>query len=189
MLRRRGVARSADVVPRIRRRCVAGATAIAIGVALWGCVVDPGPNFVIPFSVFNADYFYCHVEPEYLYNSQTQCGAGQAIDNNGCHFNSAIVSGMILQMHAPIDCGGGDSPANDAAGTGSIGPGTPANNNFSSASLEMNRNCTDYMSCQAPILLRPTSTQAHPKVVFTPSVPPAPADPLSNVIYTWASTP
>jgi hypothetical protein len=178
------------------RRWLMGAFGVgALGaVAGWGCTVDPGPNFVIPFSVFNADYFYCHVEPEYLFAPQTQCGAGQSTDNSNCHFNSSVVSGMVLQNHPLIDCGGGDHPANNAAGTGSIGPGSFANNNFSSASLEMSRNCTDVANCQAPILIRPSCPPpggcvAHPRQIFTPAVPPSPPDALSNVILTWASTP
>jgi hypothetical protein len=165
-----------------------GATVgIAVVVTSWGCTVDPGANFVIPLSVFNEDFFYCHVEPEYIFPAQTQCGKGQAGDNGNCHFNSSAVSGMVLQDHPLIDCAGGDHPANDAAGVGSIGPGSPANNNFSSASLEMNRACVDYASCQASILTRPTSTNAHPRQIFVPTS--SPADPLSTVIFTWATTP
>ena len=183
-------------------RWLTAVLAIAVVAASWGCTVDPGPNFVIPLSVFNADYFYCHVEPEYLFAQQTQCGAGQASDGNGCHFNSSRVSGMVLQNHPMIDCGGGDHPANDAAGTGAIGPGTPATNNFSAASLEMSRNCTDYSTCQAPILLRPTSTNAHPRQIYcdpgttdggssipcsSASTPQIPG--LEDIIFTWATTP
>ncbi len=168
-------------------RWVGGALGVALVAAMaagLGCTVDPGPTFVIPLSVFNQDFFYCHVEPEYLFAPQTQCGAGQASDNGNCHFNSSAVSGMALQQHQPIDCGGGDHPANNANGTGAIGPGTPANNNFSSASLEMSRDCVDYASCQAAILKRPTDNSAHPRQVFPPTDPTLP-----TVIFTWASTP
>ena len=151
---------------------------------MWGCTIDPGPNFEVPLSVFNEDFFYCHVEPEYLFAAQTQCGPGQSGDNNNCHFNSSAVSGMALQDHPLIDCGGGDHPANSAAGTGAIGPGSPAQNNFSSASLEMSRECVDYATCQAAILTRPTSTTAHPRQIFDPNDPTLPA-----VIFKWANTP
>jgi len=171
-------------VYRAVMRWVGGALGVALVAVAWGCTVDPGANFVIPLSVFNQDFFYCHVEPEYLFAQATQCGAGQSTDNGNCHFNSSAVSGMGLQNHPLIDCGGGDHPTNTPQGTGSTGPGTPANNNFSSASLEMSRDCVDYASCQASILKRPTSTTAHPRVIFQPTDPTLP-----NVIYTWASTP
>ena len=159
--------------------------------SVWGCTIDPGPNFVIPETVFNSDFFYCHVEPEYLFNSQTQCGAGQGSDNGNCHFNSSAVSGMALQQHTPIDCGGGDHPT--SAGLANIN--TQAQSNFSAASLEMNRNCAVYSSCQAAILTRPTSNGAHPRQVVCDSANGIPCsggadDPaLPQVIYKWASTP
>ena len=166
-------------------RWIVGALAVAIGATAWGCTVDPGANFVVPLSVFNQDYFYCHVEPEYLFAPQTQCGSGQSGDNGNCHFNSGAVSGMALQQHDPIDCGGGDHPVDDPAGTGSIGPGSAAANNFSAASLEMVRDCVDVATCQAPILNRPTSTAAHPRQIFDPNADPT----LPNVIFQWAATP
>ncbi|HEY1956649.1 MAG TPA: hypothetical protein VGH28_13610 [Polyangiaceae bacterium] len=162
------------------KRWVAFALTVAGVAAGWGCTIDPGPNFVVPLSVFNQDFFYCHVEPEYLFAPQTQCGAGAAGDNGNCHFNSSAVSGMALQQHAPIDCGGGDHPVSNA----NVGPGSAAANNFSAASLEMVRDCVDYASCQAPILKRPTSTAAHPRMIFDPTDPTLP-----NVIYKWAATP
>jgi hypothetical protein len=169
---------------------VAPALALGMSVAIWGCVVDPGPNFVIPLSLFNADFFYCHVEPEYLFASQTSCGAGQTSDNGNCHFNSSVVSGMVLQQHPPIDCGGGDHPVNDAAGTQATQPGSAANNNYSAASLEMSRNCTTLGMCDAPILLRPScypnaSCVAHPRQIYDPVATPA----LPSVIFAWATTP
>jgi hypothetical protein len=167
-------------------RWVVSALVVAAGATTWGCVIDPGENFEVPLSVFNADFFYCHVEPEYLFNSQTQCGAGQTSDNGNCHFNSSAVSGMALQDHPLVNCAGGDHPvANDPTGAGATGPGTPAANNFSSASLEMSRECVDYATCQAAILKRPTSTTDHPRQIFDPTTDTT----LQDVIYKWASTP
>jgi len=172
-------------VPFGLTRWVVGALAVASVATAWGCTVDPGPNFVIPLSVFNQDFFYCHVEPEYLCAQQTSCGAGTGSDNGNCHFNSSAVSGMALQDHPMIDCGGGDHPT--AAGAANIGPGSAAANNFTSASLEMSRDCVDLATCQAAILTRPTSGANHPRQIFVPSD--SPPDPLSAVIYKWAATP
>ncbi len=165
----------------------AGTIVVAIVAASWGCTIDPGANFVIPLSVFNEDFFYCHVEPQYIYAAQTQCGAGGSGDNGNCHFNSSAVSGMALIDHPLINCGGGDHPVQgDPAGSGAVGPNSPANANFSAVSLEMSRNCPDYASCQAPVLTRPTKTDAHPRQIFDPANDPAA---LQNIIYQWAATP
>jgi hypothetical protein len=170
----------------VHMRWVVGALAVATVATGWGCTVDPGPNFVIPLSVFNQDFFYCHVEPQYLFAPETSCGAGGSGDNGNCHFNSAAVSGMALQDHPLIDCGGGDHPVNGPAGTGAIGPGSPAANNFSSASLEMSRDCVTLQTCQAAILMRPISTTDHPRQIFDPA-----NDPLNHaqVIFDWANKP
>ncbi len=130
--------------------------------------VDPGPNFVVPNQTFDADYFYCHVEPELIFGKK--CGSGDPGDNNNCHFNASAVSGMALQNHAPIDCGGGDHPVDRTQ----IGMGSPAQGNLQAASLEMNK---DYLA--APLYVRPTGHN-HPRTIFTPD------DPVVDVIRTWA---
>jgi hypothetical protein len=143
-----------------------------------GCTnVDPGPNFVVPDQTFDANYFFCHVEPEVLFAKK--CGPGDpsapdavaADSNNGCHFNSSAVSGMALLDHPPVDCGGGDIPLD----TTQIGSGSPAQGNLQAASLEMN---VDYQL--AAIYVRPTGTN-HPRVVYQPT------DPVVQIIQTWAS--
>ena len=79
---------------------------------LVGCTsVDPGPDFVVPETVFDPSYFYCHVEPELIF--AYNCGPGDPSmgdPSNGCHFNPSAVSGMGLIDHPAIDCGGGDVP-------------------------------------------------------------------------------
>ena len=73
-----------------------------------GCTtVDPGPNFVVPDEQFDADFFFCRVEPELLVTKKCGSGnpgAGDAA--NGCHFNSSAVSGMAIRNHDPIPCDG-----------------------------------------------------------------------------------
>jgi hypothetical protein len=133
--------------------------------------VDPGPNFVVPDEQFDADYFFCHVEPELLFAKK--CGSGDpgAGDKpNGCHFNSAAVSGMALRDHPRIDCGGGDRPVNRAQ----LGAGSAAQGNLQAASLEMSR---DYLT--APLYVRSTG-QTHPRAVI------AKDDPVVEIIKTWS---
>ena len=134
--------------------------------------IDPGPNFVIPDQTFDANYFFCHVEPEFLFAKK--CGSGDSSlgdPPNGCHYTSSAVSGMAIVEHAPIDCGGGEVPLDSTT----VGAGSPAASNLEAASLEMS---ADYRN--APIVVRPTG-HAHPRAIFTLS------DPVVKFIETWAS--
>jgi hypothetical protein len=141
---------------------------------LTGCVsVDPGPNFVVPEDTFDPDYFYCHVEPEFIFAKKCGPGDPQQQDRpNGCHFNPSAVSGMALLDHPAVDCGGGDHPL-DPTKTGS---GTAAQNNYTAVSLEMNR---DYL--QAPVFVRP-SGNSHPRAIFPTSDPT-----VNQILRTWAA--
>lgn len=147
---------------------------LALAAASWSCLegcstIDPGPNFVVPDEQFDADFFFCRVEPEVLFNKK--CGPGEpGLDPaNGCHFNSAAVSGMAIAPHPPVDCADG-RPVN----RGQVGAGSAAQGNLQAASLVMSR---DFQT--APIFLRPTG-QNHPRVIFPRE------DPVANVIREWA---
>ncbi len=141
--------------------------------------VDPGPNFVIPEETFNADFYFCHVEPEVIYAKK--CGDETA---GSCHFNSSAVPGMALINHPVVDCGGGDKPVNAS----DVAVGTGARANFTSVSLEMSR---DYQT--APFYVRPLCAQdgscpskeghSHPRGLFSTS------DPAVSVIKAWAQKP
>lgn len=141
--------------------------AVTLGVAC--TTVDPGPTFVVPNQTFNEDFFYCVVEPQLIFGKG--CGDKGGSDTN-CHYNSAAVSGMPLQNHPPVDCGGGTKPVS------AVSLGSPAKSNYTSVSLNMSR---DYLT--APIYVRPTSTLAHPVVIFDTS------DPVVDVIRQWAQKP
>lgn len=145
--------------------------ALGVGAGVSGCErIDPGPNFVIASETFDADWFFCHVEPEYLFGKS--CGRGEAADGEGnCHYNPSAVSGMPLVEHPAIDCGGGDRPVSRAA----LGSGSPAESNFQAASLVMSR---DYLT--APIVVRPQGAN-HPRVVVPEG------DPSIEVIRQWAA--
>jgi hypothetical protein len=138
-----------------------------------GCTtVDPGSDFVIPVQTFDANYFYCYVEPQVLIAKS--CGSGNAAlgdPANGCHFNSSAVSGMALIQHPAIDCGGGDAPLDSTQ----VGEGSAAQSNLQAASFEMSQ---DYLD--APIIVRPTGHN-HPRQIFTLS------DPVVAIIGTWAT--
>lgn len=141
---------------------------------LLGCTtVDPGSNYVVPSTTFDEDYFYCHVEPELIFAKS--CGPGDPSKGdppNGCHFNSAAVSGMQLIDHPAVDCGGGDHPADRS----SVGSGSAAQSNYDAVSLEMNK---DYTT--APLFVRPSGSN-HPRVVFDWNDPQ-----VNQLLATWAS--
>ena len=139
--------------------------------ALPACTtVDPGANFVVPDEQFDADFFFCRVEPELLF--ARKCGSGDpgaGDPSNGCHFNSSAVSGMAIASHNPVACADGH-PTNRAE----IGAGSGAQGNLQSVSLVMSR---DYMT--APIFVRPTG-QNHPRTIFQKD------DPVVDVIRQWS---
>ncbi len=97
--------------PRRRRRAIVVAVAFAktvpwlVAAALAGpqvgcTTIDPGNNYSLATDTFDSDYFYCHVEPEFIF--QQNCGPGDPSafpsDTGSCHF-SAAVNGMNLQAH------------------------------------------------------------------------------------------
>jgi hypothetical protein len=144
---------------------------VALIAGLPSCTtVDPGPNFVVPDEQFDADFFFCRVEPELL--TAKKCGPGDPASGdpgNGCHFNSSAVSGMALAPHPPVDCADG-RPTNRAQ----VGAGSGAQGNLQAVSLEMSR---DVLT--APLYLRPTG-QNHPRTIFPKD------DPVVDVIRQWA---
>jgi hypothetical protein len=133
---------------------------------------DPGPNFVLATPMFDADYFYCHVEPQFIFAQK--CGPGLPSDYGGCHFSPAV-SGMFLADHPAIDCGGGDHPT--VAGLANTGGGSPAQSNLASVSFEMAPDHT-----MAPLFLRPTGQIAHPRMIFAANDPT-----VIELLSTWAA--
>lgn len=147
--------------------------AAAFAGPLVGCTtIDPGNSYSLANDTFDSDYFYCHVEPEFIF--QQNCGPGDPSDTGSCHF-SAAVSGMNLHAHDAIDCGGGDHPT--IAGLTGTGTGSDAASNYAAVSFEMNRDYT-----MAPLWLRPTGQIAHPRTIFPES-----DMTVRQLLSTWAS--
>jgi hypothetical protein len=139
-----------------------------------GCTtVDPGRTFVVADVSFDADYFYCHVEPELVVAKH--CGPGDPSKGdspNTCHFTASAVSAMFLLDHDAVNCGGGDHPVDRTQ----VGMGSAAQSNFLAVSLEMNK---DYLN--APLFVRPSGTY-HPRPIFDPN-----DQQVRNLLMTWAS--
>jgi hypothetical protein len=154
---------------------VAGSTTIWRGArlalllpAIACTTIDPGSDFVVPQEVFDANYYYCHVEPKFI--GAKKCGPGEASDNGSCHFSSSV-SGMSLLDHPAIDCGGGDRPLDMTSTAGA------AQSNFQAVSFEMSH---VYMT--APLFVRPSNGANHPRVVFS-----ATDAVVNQLLSTWAS--
>lgn len=129
--------------------------------------VDPGADFQIADVVYDANYYYCKVEPMLF---AQHCGPGDGSKGDpsgGCHFN---VTSFRLTNYSPLvgsTCNG-LVPA--------VRPPPAAQNNYEAAQAQMNRNPD-----QAPLLNRPSGTIAHPRVIFSKNSPQA------NIIRQWAT--
>ena len=148
--------------------------------ALPSCTsVDPGADFVVPQVVFDANFFYCHVEPEMIF--AYSCGSGDPSKGdppNGCHFNGSVVSGMALTNHPAVDCGGGDIPVDQTQ----IGTGSPAETNYGLVSLEFSKDYTTSALFTRPSSFQGQNPAAHPRAVFDQS-----DTTINTLLSTWAS--
>jgi hypothetical protein len=158
-----------------RRAALVGLAATALSCTS----VDPGPNFVVATATFDPNYFYCHVEPQYIFGNAYRCGTGDPSKGDpagppyGCHFNASAVTGMALLDHAPVNCGGGDAPVDLTQ----IGTGSAPQSNYEAVSLEMSAQYTT-----APVFVRPGTGVTHPRQIFPTT------DPLVNsLLSTWAT--
>jgi hypothetical protein len=159
-----------------------GVGLLSLLILLLSCTsIDPGPDFVVPQTVFDANYFYCHIEPGIIFSPSYLCGAGdpsKGDPNNGCHFNPSAVSGMALINHPVIDCGGGDIPVDLTQ----VGVGSPAQSNLASVSTEMSTDYTTAAMFTRPSSLNGVPPAAHPRAIFDQR------DPVINMLLsTWAS--
>jgi hypothetical protein len=114
--------------------------------------VERGPDFQIAEVVFDANFFYCRVEPELFASS---CGPGDSGQDpaNGCHFS---VTPFRLSDYSPLladTCNGGVVPG---------GPPTPAaQRNYTVAQAHMDRDLD-----RAQLYTRPLAIARHPRKIF-----------------------
>jgi hypothetical protein len=140
--------------------------------------VDPGPNFQLPTIQFNANYFYCVVEPEVIMGgiTGTKCGDN---GSHGCHYSNKVPEMALTPLITPVNCSAG-IPTDMTQ----VADGTPASSNLSAVSIQMNAVYTT-----APIYLWPSQVIiSHPVQVF--HVPPATLNAndqkIITIIKTWA---
>jgi hypothetical protein len=154
---------------------VATALAIALLAPVAACdTVDPGPQFVVPPTQFDANYFYCTVEPQLIMGGLTQKPCGDD-GSHGCHYSDKVPA-MPLQALAgtgTVMCSGG-SPANP----GDVASGTAPALNLASVSLQMSTSYTE-----APIYTWPTQiVPGHPIQVYSPT-----DAAVVDILKTWAA--
>jgi hypothetical protein len=133
------------------------ATALAPGAICE--TIDPGPQFVVPPAQFDANYFYCTVEPQLIMGGLTgqPCGGGNG--NTGCHYSDKVPAMSLEALPQPVACSGG-APVN----AGDVASGTAPALNYGSVSLQMSSSVMD-----APIYTWPTKIVAgHPIQVYKP---------------------
>jgi hypothetical protein len=132
------------------------------------CTLDVGENFQVAEVVYDDSFFYCQVEPMLF---QQGCGSGDASRGEsaqGCHFNRQR---LRLTDYSPLT-------AEQCIDGELAGYGVPqaAQQNYQSAQLQM-----EVDPDRSPLLNRPTSEVAHPRVIFELTSEQA------DVIRTWGA--
>jgi hypothetical protein len=128
-------------------------SALLLGGIFVACTLDIGEDFQVAEIVYDENYFYCQVEPVLFAQG---CGSGDASRGEsaqGCHFNR---QSLRLTDYSPLiaeQCG------TDLGADLALSPA--AQQNYQSAQLQM-----EVDPERSPLLDRPTSTVAHPRVIF-----------------------
>lgn len=131
------------------------------------CTLDTGEDFQVAEVVYDEAFFYCQIEPMMF---ERGCGPGDAAQGDsqqGCHFNR---QGLRLSNYTPL--------ISEQCVDNQLSGGIPAaaRSNYQSSQLQM-----DLEPDRAPLLRRPTSTAAHPRIVIEPDSAEA------DLIRTWAT--
>jgi hypothetical protein len=128
-------------------------SALLLGGLAPACTVDVGENFQVSEIVYDESYFYCEVEPILF---ERGCGSGDPSlgeSAQGCHFNRQR---LRLTNYEPLIA---EQCADALNGDLAVSPA--AQQNYQSAQLQM-----EVDPERSPLLNRPTSAVAHPRVVF-----------------------
>jgi hypothetical protein len=140
---------------------------VLLGLGSACSTVEPGTQFAIAAVTYDANYFYCVIEPQVL--MAKSCGAGDSSkgDTSGCH---ATVTHFRLNISAtqPVACNG-------LTPTDVVPPSSQQN--YQAAQGEMT---LDYAN--APLIAWPTQKfSGHPRQIFKDS------DPEYGLIKDWAT--
>jgi hypothetical protein len=138
------------------------------GLMTLACTLDVGENFQVAEIVYDQTYFYCEVEPLLFARG---CGSGDPSlgeSAQGCHFNRQRLRLTAYEPLTGEQCG--------TTPDGELVILQAAQQNYQSAQLQM-----EVDPERSPLLLRPTSSVAHPRVIFEADS----AD--AEVIRAWAT--
>jgi len=152
---------------RMRAIIVNAIAALPMGL-ISACTLDVGENFQVAEVVYDDAYFYCEVEPVLF---EQGCGSGDTSRGEsaqGCHFNRQRLRLTNYEPLAAEQCQDG-APADFAVPLA-------ARQNYQSAQLQM-----EVDPERSPLLNRPTSEVAHPRVIFDADSPEA------EVIRSWGA--
>jgi hypothetical protein len=142
--------------------------AVPLGLLVSACTLDVGENFQVAEVVYDEGFFYCEVEPMLF---RQGCGGGDASlgeSAQGCHFNRQRLRLTDYEPLAAEQCAEGR--------LGDVGVPQAARQNYQSAQLHM-----ELDPDRSPLLNRPSSAVAHPRVIFELSSVEA------DLIRTWSS--
>jgi hypothetical protein len=143
-------------------------SALLLGSLFVACTLDVGENFQVAEIVYDENYFYCQVEPILF---ERGCGSGDpnlGETAQGCHFNRQR---LRLTDYDPLTA---EQCAVDR--DTELALSSAAQQNYQSAQLQM-----EVDPERSPLLNRPTSTVAHPRVIFEPDSAEA------DIIRAWAA--
>jgi len=130
--------------------------------------VDPGEDFSVADVIFDANFFYCRVEPMIF---EQGCGAGNGSGESSASCHHTQTSFRVVD-YSPLfadNCEGGVVPVSGS-------PPGEAQQNYQRAQAKMNRD-----PGKALLLIKPTGVATHPRTVFDNDSPEA------DLIREWAT--
>jgi len=136
--------------PALSLRSTGSGLALAL---LAACTLDVGENFQVAEVVYDESFFYCEVEPMMFQQGCGKGDAGRGESAQGCHFNRQR---LRLTDYSPLAA---EQCLDDQLGD--LGVPQQAQQNYQSAQLQM-----EVDPDRSPLLNRPTSEVAHPRVIF-----------------------
>jgi hypothetical protein len=143
---------------------------LALSFAVLGCdeTIDPGQDFSVADVIFDANFFYCRVEPMIFGQS---CGPGNGSGESSASCHHTQTSFRVLD-YSPLVA---DGCSGDIVPSGVPIP-SEAQQNYQRAQAKMNRDVN-----RAALYTKPTGIAEHPREIFTEDSPEA------DLIREWAT--
>jgi hypothetical protein len=139
---------------------------VILGVSVCS-TIEPGDRPGITDPVYDADFFYCEIEPNVLMAKSCATGDSAQGDMGGCHASATPFRLLPLDVNAAVQCMG-DRVIGDVSLT--------SRSNYTAAQAEMTQNPDT-----TPLLTHPTGRAIHPRTIFDASSSEA------DLIRQWAA--